>query len=155
MTVQQFLTHHHITFQEFSHPPLFTVEQAKEREEKIPGMHTKNIFVKIKKGPCVMITIRADKKLDTKMFKLQTGIKDFSFATSNELMNEIHITPGSVGIFGLINNPQIILYIDQDIRDASQAGWHPNINTSTIVLTKQGLVEYLCACNITHKVIIL
>lgn len=49
MTVQQFLTHHHITFQEFSHPPLFTVEQAKEREEKIPGMHTKNIFVKIKK----------------------------------------------------------------------------------------------------------
>lgn len=87
------LSDYNISFTEHSHPPLFTVEQATEREDKIPGVHTKNIFIRDKKKNFTMITLLASKKLDTKVFKLQSNIKDFSFATPEELYEQIQITP--------------------------------------------------------------
>ncbi len=154
-SVENFLNQHHIPFQKITHPALFTVEDAKQWEDTIPGSHTKNIFIKIKKWPYAMITIKAEKKLDTKIFKLQTGVKDFSFASPEDLMNQLWVSPWSVGIFWLINNPHIPLYIDQDIRSSEMAWRHPNDNTSTVVLTKKWLSDYLDIVKTTYKVIIL
>ena len=91
--VIEHLKNQHIPFQIIDHPPLFTVEEAKEREDIIPGTHTKNIFIRDKKKNFSMITLVADKMLDTKMFKLQAGISDFSFATPEQLFEQLHITP--------------------------------------------------------------
>lgn len=154
-TVTNFLQEHDVSFQVFKHPPLFTVEQAKDREDKIPWVHTKNIFIRDKKKNFFLITLLASKKLETKIFKLQAGITDFSFATSEQLMEQLQLTPWSVGIFWLINNPNIKLFIDQDIWKSEQAGRHPNDNTATVVIHKQWLVDYLQALNINYKIVIL
>lgn len=150
-----FLNKHKIPYEEYQHPALFTVEQAKAYENDIPWTHTKNIFIKEKKWPYHLITLVANKKLDTKVFKLQSGIKDFSFASPEDLMEQLKLTPGSVGIFWLINNPAIQLWIDQDVWSAESAGRHPNINTSTVILTKKWLQEYLNILAINYKIGIL
>lgn len=153
--VLDYLQLHNIPFQIIDHPPLFTVEEAKDRESMIPGTHTKNIFIRDKKKNFSMITLVADKMLDTKMFKLQAGISDFSFATPEQLFEQLQITPWSVWIFWLLNNPKIQLFIDQDIRKSESAGRHPNDNTATVVLWKKWFEDYLKSSNIVYKIIIL
>lgn len=153
--VLSYLSDHYISFQEFTHPALYTVEQANAREDKIPGIHCKTIFIKVKKWPYHLITIRADKKLDTKMFKMQAGVRDFSFASPEELMDQLQLSPWSVGIFWLINNPIIQLFIDHDIRKADQAGRHPNDNTSTVVISHEWLDAYLKSLKVDYKIVIL
>lgn len=153
--VHTHLSDYHISFQEFIHPALFTVEQAKEWEDKIAWTHTKNIFIRDKKGNYYLITLLAQKKLDAKMFKLQSNIKDFSFATPEQLREQLKLTPGSVGIFGLINNPSIKLYIDQDVWQSEHIGRHPNDNTATLVLTKKWLSDYLTSLSINYQIVIL
>lgn len=165
LSVQDFLTYHKIAFHEITHPALFTVEQAKELWDTIPGCHTKNIFIRIKKWPYALIVLKADKKLDTQLFKLQTGISNFSFASSEEVQDQLGVLPWSIWIFWLINNDidkdkrvnkwDITLYIDQDVRSSEKAWWHPNINTSTIILTKSWLSDYLYIIKNDYKVIFL
>ena len=43
-----------------SHPPLFTVEQSRELRGTIPGAHTKNLFLKDKKGALFLVTALED-----------------------------------------------------------------------------------------------
>lgn len=86
----------HIDFKIIDHPAFFTVEEAVEWEDKIPGIHTKNIFIRDKKKNYYLITLEAHKKLDTKIFKIQAGISDFSFASPEQLLEQIQLTPGSV-----------------------------------------------------------
>ncbi|MGA8228797.1 MAG: prolyl-tRNA synthetase associated domain-containing protein, partial [Xanthobacteraceae bacterium] len=38
------------------HPPLFTVEQSRALRGQIPGGHTKNLFLKDKKGALFLVT---------------------------------------------------------------------------------------------------
>ena len=154
-TVLDLLNQHKISFEEYKHPALFTVAEAQAYEREIPGTHTKNIFVKQKRWPFHLITLLSNKQLDAKVFKLQSGIKDFSFASPEELKEQLGVEPGSVGLFWLINNPNIKLWIDQDIRASEKSGRHPNINTSTLVLTKKWLQDYLKVLAINYKVGIL
>lgn len=160
ISVQNFLSDHGIPFDEVIHPALFTVEEAKEILDTLPGCHTKNIFIKVKKWPYALITLKAEKKLDTQLFKLQTGINNFSFASYEEVQEQLGVLPWSIGIFWLIGDidkhkKNIMLYIDQDIRSSEKAGRHPNINTSTIILTKWWLSDYLHSIKSNYKIIFL
>jgi Ala-tRNA(Pro) deacylase len=42
------------------HPPLFTVEQSRALRGTIPGGHTKNLFLKDKKGALFLVTALED-----------------------------------------------------------------------------------------------
>lgn len=100
-----------------------------------------------------MITLLAHKKLDGKVFRAQSGIKEFSFGNPEQLWNELKVTPGSVGIFGLLNNTKLTLYLDKEIWNANQFGRHPNDNTITLVINKEGLVKYIELLDIDLKII--
>lgn len=147
------LDDHDITYENYDHEPLFTVEQSKDIDINIPWSHTKNLFIKDKHWNYYMISLLSHKRLDSKIFKSLTGIKDFSFASAQDLYTQIWIYPWSVGIFGLINNPSIKLYIDSQIRESSSAWRHPNDNTSTTVLQHSELERYLEICGISYDII--
>ena len=147
------LDKNNISYQNHSHEALFTVEQAKVIEHSIHCTHTKNLFIKSKKWQFAMITIIASKKLDSKFFREQTWFGDFSFASPENLRDQIKIKPWSVGIFGLLNNPDIKLYIDKDIRNAEFVGRHPNDNTATAVINHEWLSSYLSVLGISYDII--
>src|SRR5215468_2306998 len=49
-----------ITHRTVTHPPMFTVEQSRELRRSIPGGHTKNLFLKDKKGALVLVVTLDD-----------------------------------------------------------------------------------------------
>src|SRR6516165_210934 len=49
-----------------THPPLFTVEQSRQLRGTIPGGHTKNLFLKDKKGALFLVTALEDAMIELK-----------------------------------------------------------------------------------------
>src|SRR5436190_749735 len=46
-----------IAYRTIEHAPLFTVEQSQSLRGKIPGAHTKNLFLKDKKGSLFLVSV--------------------------------------------------------------------------------------------------
>lgn len=72
------------------------------------------------------------------------------------------VTPGSVGLFGLIHYamqkekkqmPSLQVMIDRDLRNAEHIGRHPNINTATTVISHEGCVQFLNSVGLEALVI--
>src|SRR5258707_12181680 len=49
-----------------THPALFTVEQSQQLRGTIPGGHTKNLFLKDKKGALLLVTALEDAVIELK-----------------------------------------------------------------------------------------
>lgn len=148
-TLLSFLQDNQITFQYYEHRPIFTVEEWEDIKHTIPGMHTKNLFLKDKKGQYFLVCIESSKRLPINQFRKLVGVKDLSFGTPEEMKKILNLIPGSVSLFGLINTPVIArheaihLYLDKDIREAKKVWRHPNRNDATIMIDHDNLVWFL------------
>ena len=49
-----------------SHPPLFTVEQSLSLRGRVPGGHSKNLFLKDTRGTLYLIVLLEDARVDLK-----------------------------------------------------------------------------------------
>jgi hypothetical protein len=59
------------------------------------------------------------------------------------MMQQLHTTPGSVSIFGMMYQTNTKLYLDPAIIDQPSLGRHPNDNTMTLVISYQELIKFL------------
>ena len=135
-----------IEFEEYNHPPVYTVEQAEEHWKDIDATHCKNLFFRDKKGRRhFLVVMRSDKQLDIRALGEQIGAGRLSFGSEQRLEKYLGLTPGSVSPFGLINDKedQVEVYIDEDLSSASKVGFHPNDNQITIVISKEDFRKYL------------
>jgi Ala-tRNA(Pro) deacylase len=66
-----------------------------------------------------------------------------SFATPEQMLAALGLTPGSVSVLGLLNDGErrVHLLIDRDLLGQEYVGVHPNINTSTLKLAVADLTE--------------
>lgn len=143
-TLFSFFQEHNLSYEYFEHPPIFTVEQGEELKQSLPGLQTKNLFLTDKRGQYRLICVESSKRLQINQFRKLVGAKDMTFATAEEMQELLHLTPGSVSIFGLIHKPEnLTLYLDKDLREAELVGRHPNRNDATIVISHETLVHYL------------
>ena len=96
------LSIHHATVR---HPPLFTVEESRSLRGQIAGGHTKNLFLKDKRGALFLVTALEDAAIDLKgLHRLLGASGRFSFGSA-ELLREVWgVEPGSVSPFGAIND---------------------------------------------------
>ena len=71
-----------------THPALFTVEQSQALRGTIPGGHTKNLFLKDKKGALFLVTALEDAVIELKSLHRLLGASGrFSFGSA-ELMRD-------------------------------------------------------------------
>src|SRR5258707_3480084 len=56
-----------------THPALFTVEQSQQLRGTIPGGHTKNLFLKDKKGTLFLVTALEDAMIELKSLHRRLG----------------------------------------------------------------------------------
>ena len=56
-----------------THPPLFTVEESQALRGAIPGGHTKNLFLKDKKGALFLVTALEDAAIELKSLHRRLG----------------------------------------------------------------------------------
>ena len=135
---EQFLELHQITATLHEHPAVFTCEEAEIHCAHIPGLACKNLFLKGKSGRYFLLILPANKRTDLKKFAQTVGETKVSFASPEAMKEKLHLEPGSVSPFGLINDTEksVEVHIDKEVHDAAIVGFHPNRNTATLELSK-------------------
>ncbi len=87
------------------HPPVFTVEQARQLRGELPGGHTKNLFLRDKKHALYLVVALEDAEIELKSLHRRLGATGrFSFGSSDLLREVWGVEPGSVTPFGAIND---------------------------------------------------
>lgn len=135
-----------IKYTKYEHPAVFTVDEAAGFEVDEKAAKTKNLFLRNKKGDrYYLVVMEAEKKLDLKKLAALLTEGKFSFASPERLSKQLGLTPGSVSPFGLINNVdnQVTAVIDNALFSYETVGFHPNINTATLIITASDFKKFL------------
>jgi Ala-tRNA(Pro) deacylase len=127
------------------HAPLFTVEDSKSLRGQIEGAHSKNLFLKDAKANFFLISIEESASIDLKKTMHQIQSKKLSFAKPEYLQDILGIEPGSVSPFALLNDTkkQVKFYLDRSFLDSETVNFHPLINTATVNISPQNLIELI------------
>lgn len=139
------------------HPPLFTVEESRALRGEIPGAHTKNLFLKCKKGQLWLVTALEDTAIDLKTLHHRLGSGRLSFGSAELLGEVLGLTPGSVSAFGVINDTQnrVSVALDEALMRWDRINLHPLVNTATTTISLQGLISFLGSCGHPPKILAL
>ena len=92
-----------LTTRTVTHPPVFTVEEAKALRGELPGAHIKNLFLRDKKGKMWLVVAEEDRPIDLKALGELLGGR-LSFGSADRLMTYLGVIPGAVTPFGVIND---------------------------------------------------
>ena len=130
------------------HAPVFTVEEAKAQRGDLPGIHTKNLFLKDKKGQLWLIVTVEDRTVNLKDLRQCIGAATLSFALPEVLSDALGIAPGSVTPFAVINDScrRVRVVLDADMMAGARLNFHPLTNTATTSIAPAGLLAFLDAC---------
>jgi Ala-tRNA(Pro) deacylase len=131
-----------------NHRPLFTVEQSQTRRGQIPGGHTKNLFLRDKKGAFYLVVALEDAAIALKDLHRRLGASGrFSFGSAEAMGELLGVMPGSVTPFAAINDTagQVTVVLDRAMLDHDVLNFHPLVNTMTTSISKAGLIEFLAA----------
>lgn len=145
-----------IPYEVFRHPAVFTVEEANEHCQGIPGMGCKNLFLKDNKGKRHFLVVVPDEKsVDIKRLGAKLEVSNLGFASPERLMKYLGLIPGSVSPFGLINDTEgaVEVLVDRVLLDAESVNFHPNVNTATIVVTVEDFKKFLAKKSKKHQFI--
>src|SRR5690242_12354973 len=75
-----------------THPPLFTVEESRALRGKIPGGHSKNLFLRDKKGAFFLVTALEDAAIELKSLHRALGASGrFSFGSAEQMRETLGI----------------------------------------------------------------
>jgi len=137
-----------------AHRPVFTVEEAADVSDHLPGGHTKNLFLKDKKGGLWLVVLQARLRVDLNALAKQLGAPRFSFGSAELLIATLGIEPGSVTPFALINDAarKVQPVLDQDMLKLSPLNFHPLRNDRTTAIAPDDLVRFVEACG--HRPIV-
>ena len=91
-----------------------------------------------------MISVKGDKRVDLKAFRKRQGLRPLSFASADDLLAILGLTPGAVTPLGLLNDKagKVYFYLDVDFK-GHLIGVHPNDNTATVWLLADDLMKLL------------
>ena len=112
-----------------------TIELCEEIETKLGAPIVKNLFLCNQQKTAFYLLIMPGKKVfKTKYLSKQIGSARLSFADAESMEKYLGVKPGSVSMFGLINDKQkaVRLIFDKDILAEPYLGFHPCKNTSTL-----------------------
>ena len=127
------------------HDPVFTVEEAKAVRGKLPGGHTKNLFLRNKKGAMWLVVSQEDRLIDLKALARHLGAGRFSFSSADRLMRYLGVIPGAVSPFAVINDKSgvVRIVVDLGILAFERVNFHPLDNAMTTAIRGDDLMKFL------------
>lgn len=139
------------------HPAVFTVAQSQDIETALPGGHTKNLFLKDAKDRLFLVVALATAPIDLKRLPARIGSARLSFGKSELLQEVLGVTPGSVTVFSLINDPErrVNVVLDGALMAHDPINAHPLENTATTSIGRADLLKFIAACGHEPKIVIL
>ncbi|TRL37009.1 prolyl-tRNA synthetase associated domain-containing protein [Rhizobium straminoryzae] len=131
-----------------SHPPVFTVSESESLRDEIPGGHTKNLFVKDKKDRFFVLTVEERASVDLKSVHKVIGASSrVSFGSPEKMLDYLGVIPGSVTVFGALNDTgnNVTFVLDEDLMSHEIINGHPLSNDATTSIGRNDLIRFLKA----------
>ena len=131
-----------------THPPVFTVAESVALRGILPGGHTKNLFLKDKKGGLWLAVMLEERRTDLKQLADALGAPRFSFGSGELLYEVLGVRPGSVTPFALINDAarEVTVVLDRGMLDHDPLNCHPLENDRTTAIAPEGLLRFVASC---------
>jgi Ala-tRNA(Pro) deacylase len=150
-----FFDAHGIAHSTLDHAPVFRVEEGREIKAAMPGGHTKNLFLKDAKGQLWLVSALGDSAIDLKRLHTAIGSARLSFGNAELMQQTLGVTPGSVTLFGLINDRErrVRLVLDAALLEHDPVNFHPLSNDATTAVSREGLLAFLAALGIEPLVV--
>ena len=133
-----------VSYQRIDHEAAMTMEACAAVDEVLEATICKNLLLCNRQNTVFyLLLIAGDKHFKTKDLSHQIGSSRLSFAAPEYMEEYLDITPGSLSILGLMNDKDkhVQLLIDEDVLKGEYIGCHPCINTSSLRLRTEDLVE--------------
>lgn len=131
-----------IEYRVINHKAVFTMEDViNENLEPFENI-VKNIFIRDdKKRNYYLVLVSHNKKVNLKELGNKLNSRPLTFASEEDLYKYLGLTKGSVSPLGILNDKDhiVTIIIDEDIKNISEIGVHPNINTATVFLKPKDL----------------
>ena len=143
MEIEKILNKLNIKYEEITHEPLYTVQDAKIIKGKIKGLGCKNLFLKDKKHYYLLI-LREDIRANLKELANFLNTKHLTFATIFELKSILNLEKGSVTPFGILYDTKnlVTILLDRSLKEKTLL-FHPNVNTKTISINYNDLIRWI------------
>jgi len=137
------------------HEAIFTVEQGVHIKAKLPGGHTKNLFLKDKSGTLFLVCALGETKIQINQLHKHLGCKRLSFGKPGLMAEVLGVTPGSVTLFAIMNDTsgRVTLVLDQALLEHETVNFHPLENTATTAIFASGMEIFAKATD--HKPVII
>ena len=140
----------------YEHEAVFTVEESSKIKHEIPGGHTKNLFLKDKKGNFFLIVAEGTAQIRLNSVHSLIGAKGrVSFGKPEALMELLGVKPGSVTAFAPINDKEnkVSVIIDEPLLRYELINCHPLTNEMTTTISKENLLQFLGHINHEPQII--
>jgi Ala-tRNA(Pro) deacylase len=136
-----------IAHRTYEHAPVFTVEESQALCAHVPGGHTKNLFLKDRRGGLWLVVARESLRVDLNALAKQLDAARFSFGSAELLIETLGVPPGSVTPFALINDAEqrVRAVLDQDMLALDPLNFHPLRNDRTTAISPNDLVKFIRA----------
>ena len=133
-----------IEYYRVDHEHLDTMEQCEAVDVALETVLCKNLFLcNRQQTDFYLLMMPGDKPFKTKDLSAQIGSSRLSFATAEAMEKYLDITPGSLSLLGLTQDKEncVRLLIDSDVLTGEYIGCHPCINTSSLRIKTQDMIE--------------
>jgi Ala-tRNA(Pro) deacylase len=139
------------------HEAFFTVEESRALKSEWPGGHSKNLFLKDKKGALFLAMALGETQVDLVGLGKVAGAKGrLSFGKPELMTATMGVTPGAVTPFGLINKSAQALsavILDKALLAHEPVWFHPLENTASTAVSPEGLLKFVRACGFEPRIL--
>lgn len=134
-----------IAHQTHWHTAVFTVEEGLGLKAAMPGIHTKNLFLKDKNGAFILISAGSHTKITLNQLHRHIGTKRLSFGSAEDMLALLGVAPGCVTPFALINDAscKVRFIADTALFTADPVNFHPLTNTATTAISRDDLRRFI------------
>lgn len=140
----------------YEHEAVFTVDESSKIKQEIPGGHTKNLFLKDKKGNFFLVVAEGTAQIKLNGIHGLIGAKGrVSFGKPEALMELLGVKPGSVTAFAPINDIEnkVRVIIDEPLLRHDLINCHPLTNEMTTTISREDLLQFLKHVNHEPQII--
>ncbi|MDJ0930517.1 prolyl-tRNA synthetase associated domain-containing protein [Breoghania sp.] len=131
------------------HERVFTVAESSKIDRDIEGGHSKNLFLKDKKGRLFLVVALSDATIDLQHVHKVIGAQGrVSFGNADLLEEVLGVMPDSVTPFALMNDTEhrVTPVFDAQMMTHELLNYHPLSNDATTTIARDDLIAFARAC---------
>lgn len=131
-----------IDYELVMHREIYT---AAEVDFYTPGSQVKNLLLKGRSKRFYLVILLDYKRVNLKLLAEKLQEKRLSFASEKDLLRLLEVGKGAVTPLTVFRdqNQEVIVILDEEIDPQQPIGFHPGINTATLVLAFPDFLKFL------------